>query len=377
MPNPQTIDLGNIVGPTGAPGAEGPQGPQGPAPTQAQVDAAFDAYMTGRKESRTLVRLTAPETWTPPTLNETLYYSNNGIEANTLSITLPKEAAEGDTFALDFRSEGSEEIHAIIDSFGVETGGILVAHGELSDEAYYTRIRATFEEGVWVADITTYGIMAGVLPTTYGTIVYSGANYAATASESHSDTVPVGRNVLSTQYFRSLYGLMPFTGWNTAQDGSGTAYEDGEIVEDIDEEGASLTLYPQYAPFEYAVPATSASYQQQQLLKNATADTTKTLSFPPSITGYKELTIKAKVWVKLYCDNAGGQARVKIGGQTIVDANAGTAKKYYEAKSGWVTVTRATDSANFVVTLTFDRYDANTNLKKFNMWAKITDLRYE
>ena len=366
MSERQSMDLGCIIGPAGAPGAKGDPGDPGPGPTADQVNDAFEAYMTAHKEARTLVRLTASETWAPPTLNRTLYYSNQGIAAHTLSITLPAEAGEGDEFRLDFRSEGTQSIPAVIAAFGVESGGCLVMHGELSDTAYYTRIRAVFEQGVWVADITTYGVEAGVLPTTYTSIVYSGANRAATASQSYTDTVPVGNNILSTQYFRSLYGLLPFAGWNTALDGTGTSYGDGELVE-VGNNG--LTLYPQYSPYEAAVPK-----PQQWNAKDKTGSVNGSITVTPTIAGYSELSIKVKASCRIYAHNSGGRGTIALNGQTVasLDGRGGNWTSPDPIVTSWITLTRATATDPFILPIL-----CGVSAKSFDFYVTVTHIRYE
>jgi uncharacterized repeat protein (TIGR02543 family) len=45
-----------------------------------------------------------------------------------------------------------------------------------------------------------------------------------------------------------------FAGWNTAADGSGTAYADGQSVQNLtDEANGEVTLYAQWTPHEYLV----------------------------------------------------------------------------------------------------------------------------
>jgi len=91
----------------------------------------------------------------------------------------------------------------------------------------------------------TYGLPYNVtlyalwIPT--GNTVVFAANGGSGSMASESFTAGVAQALTSNAFTRSGYS---FTGWNTASDGTGTSYTDGQSVT----VGSGLTLYAQWSP---------------------------------------------------------------------------------------------------------------------------------
>ena len=259
------------------------------------------------------VTLSGPATLnTTDILNTRLFYDNGGDAANTLSITLPSNAAHGDTFFLEFRSTGSEDVPAVITAFEAEDGCELLQKGEIDPNARCTRIEATFASGVWLANITTFDIISGVMETLYGTIIYSGANYAALAGKVVDVQAPVGPNTVmdgnTMAEFASLYG-MAFEKWNTAQDGSGTDYPIGSVA-DIESEGQTITLYPVYTQ------RTITKSIALDAVSGKTVTRSQTIAATSILAGFSELCVDIKVSATisggtLTIDDGNGRSEVR------------------------------------------------------------------
>lgn len=336
-------------------------------PTQGSTNlmtsgAIYNAFST-YTPNKTFVNLSAPLSLAPPALNTELYYTNGGQEANKLSITLPAIAEEGAVFSLEFRSTGSEEVAAVIDAFEVESGGKLLTHGELAENAYATKITAVYSTGIWLASIVTFEPSGGIPQTVIGSIVYSGANrayFAALSSPSITRAAIVGENRLesaasltpggSNYNFSSIYG-MTFKEWNTEQDGSGDSYSDMAIVE-VEDGNTPLTLYPQYNPREILRGTLAMSNEFSLNDERGNVNKTKTLTVSlegSGIADYAELTLKVKVVGSIYCHNNGHGAYIQVAGSTIVrrDTKGGST-----GESDWILLTRNSASDSFTIDVT-------------------------
>lgn len=311
---------------------------------------ALQAAMQARQGSWVIEDLTTSATisFNTDRLNKQLFYSNGGQAENTLGIVLPADAANGDTFFLEFRSTGGSDIPAVISSFGVSEGGKLITNGELSNTAYCTRINATYAFGIWAANIETFDAVGGIQPQTYGTIVYSPSNYASATWAAITDTVQSGTAVLRGR--QAGFCGMVHSGWNTAANGTGTSYGlGGEISIGADE---TITLYPVYNEFVDALPVqkgkggTGAS---SELNRTATA----TLDYPSGLGNWKELYLYVNIslW---YISTASDQtAEISFNGQTKT-LNGGWVLDYHNYRNRAdvftnVKLTRSSPSNNFTI----------------------------
>ena len=88
-------------------------------------------------------------------------------------------------------------------------------------------------------------------PISYTIAFDANAEDASGTMDKQSMAYDVAANLDANQFARTGY---TFAGWNTASDGSGASYADGqEVVNLTTEDGGEVTLYAQWEPISYAV----------------------------------------------------------------------------------------------------------------------------
>lgn len=385
------IDLGYIMG------GVGEQGPAGRPPNAEEIKAAialigtdseptqgsqnlmtsgaiYNAFNT-YTPNREFIELTNSITLANPPLNCELYYGNKGFEDRTLSIQLPKLAAEGSKFFLEFRSQGTQDVAAVIESFTVEEGGVLLKKGTLDPDAYVTRISATYSFGIWIAQIITFDASGEIPASQAGSIIYDGSNYAyfaALAESSISSSVTVGPNKLenainmtpnwSAYNFGNLYG-MTFDRWTTNPDGTGNSYADGAEIEIPSQ--TPVTLYPQYIPTVFTrvdpnetdFAASEYEYRTGTISSPLNYDLKTTLD----INSYKELRLDVRVRIHINAHTSGETGYVYMRGDetnTLLYSVRGKTTGTLKA-SEWLTLHRASAEDDFVLPLRFSMSGGN------------------
>lgn len=127
-----------------------------------------------------------------------------------------------------------------------------------------------------------YAIYLVEVPAKY-TIVYNGNGATSGSTGNSSHTYDVAQNLTANGYSRTGY---TFTGWNTASDGSGTGYSNGQSVNNLTTtDGTTINLYAQWSLNSYTVSFDSCGGSAVSA-KSVTYGSTYGSLPTPSRTGY-------------------------------------------------------------------------------------------
>jgi uncharacterized repeat protein (TIGR02543 family) len=85
-----------------------------------------------------------------------------------------------------------------------------------------------------------------------------------------------------------------FSGWNTASNGSGTAYANGASVSNLAAVGASITLYAQWTAKKFTIKYNDNSSNKTTSIQYTATGTTNALSALPS--GWTKSGYQASGW---------------------------------------------------------------------------------
>lgn len=227
---------------------------------------------------------------------------------NYVEVTLPKTANEGDSYICDLCSAG--ETPVVVDfRMRQDPGSIVMVSSEVPTGKNSVRMEAVFSHMIWHCSFTGYTFTSDSSSSQkkFATIVYSGANRVATAEELYSVIVPVGTNTLSTEYFKTLYGICPIKGWTKSITGTTVEYEVGATVTLVEDQ--TLTLYPVYE--EKSVSA--SQYILNNIVSEGNSSSSGEASVTPSVSG---ISSGEKVAVKLdysvYAYNSSGAVYLDV-----------------------------------------------------------------
>lgn len=171
----------------------------------------------------------------------------------------------------------------------------------------------TFSVGAQAYDLT-----ANAAPNTY-TVVYNGngAN-GATASSSH--TYNSAKNLTTNGFVKQGY---TFRNWNTAANGSGTTYTNGQSVTNLTAtDGGTVTLYAQWDIVN--LPSTSVGVSN---IMPKSFDITSTTSGTVSYVSTKYCSDAVRNWLKSYSDMP-----MKV----LSDGSVWTRVYYHDSRAGSV-----------------------------------------
>lgn len=244
--------------------------------------------------------------WTlAPNEGQEWFIRNGGDTSRTLTVSLPDSAMLGAHIRVHFEPSGS----ATCSEITIQSGGMKLFGEATPATIGGVTLFCTMGEAGWVV-IRHYATNSTgpVATERHARIVYSGANRSATASTSYTATVAwtgdaaTKTSTLRKDIFRKLYNTASFRGWTTSKTGTSVVYADGATVTVSDNQ--TLTLYPLYTE-----SATVVSAAADALWGGTTAGTREffqtALTFKPSsyISGFKEGTVKVRVWGQVRAEN--------------------------------------------------------------------------
>ena len=181
-----------------------------------------------------------------------LYYSTTGNNANWVQITSGGWQAAGGTGTWNISNDWFVNNNRTLtfNSNGGSAGNIVydAIPGQTISSPSYAGTRTGYTYAGWSgvparmpnANSTYY---AQWTPITY-TVAYNGNGNTGGSTASSSHTYDAAKNLTANGFTRTGY---TFAGWNTAANGSGTSYTNGQSVTNLTTtQGATVTLYAQW-----------------------------------------------------------------------------------------------------------------------------------
>lgn len=286
-------------------------------------------------------------------------------DGSSMTVVLPDadESGEGvrpgDDVYIEFRStgNGSAPIAGILTESQYNAGqgetastsiliGVLTSDdGEsLAADAMYTRIRATYCYGRWMAEVVQFKDTVQASADLYDVVYndnYSGLSWGYTDAD-----ILKGSYQLAGK--QADYCGMKHAGWNTAANGTGTAYALGQtiILDDTNttDAGANtnrkLTLYAQYTPHTNT-QSVASSFSQETIDAHyrfggtySNANLYNAAAFATAVAGWQEATIKVQIsfWWRTY-----GTRNASV---DWVGAKIGDDEHKLDNRPGWTAFTK-------------------------------------
>lgn len=220
--------------------------------------------------------------------------------SNYVEITLPKTASEGDKYSCELCSiaDSPTSVDLRVEQ---EEGSIVMFSSEVPKNNNAVRMDAEYSHLIWHCKFTGYNFSSKSSASTkqFATIVYSGANRTDTDEGSYFEVVPVGDNVLSTEHFKTLYGVCQIKGWTTDKEGSEVIYEPGATVTLVANQ--TLTLYPLYSPASVSV--TSGNVLLNSIITEQGESASGSVTVKAPVSGMTSGKVDAVVYYDVYTYN--------------------------------------------------------------------------
>ena len=244
--------------------------------------------------------------------------------------------------------------------------GVLTSDNGLDPYAMYTRIRATYCYGKWMAEVVQFKDSAQEELSKYDVVYednYTGLDWGFTAG-----------NILKGSYQlagkQANYCGMEHTGWNTRTDGSGTAYALGQtiILDDGTTEAGTgaganrkLVLYARYAPHTQTFRGNVDWELRHGAYRAGTSGIYGPAAYPiynesafhDAVAGWGENTIKIQisfVWAVYAYNNTLGWVSAKIGDNEHKLENLRMANYWTDEPNAFtITLQRNASTDNFVL----------------------------